>query len=139
MKLTVATCQFSVSYEAAITNPPCEIDRGPARSSWVLPEGGTVPDESQEKAWEAVARRALMDVVAAARSCAMRHGGSYAACYDTSVLFEYGLSRMPNVNYQTVSGGTKNVVFSTEPSKAGRAYQFDPAAGDRIRLVPRFS
>jgi hypothetical protein len=46
---------------------------------------------------------------------------------------------MPDVNYQAVSGGTKNVVFSTEPSKAGRAYQFDPAAGDRIRLVPRFS
>ena len=102
-------------------------------------EGGTVPDESQEKAWEAVARRALMDVVATARSCARRHGGSYAACYDTSVLFEYGLSRMPNVNYQTVSGGTKNVVYSTEHSKAGRAYQLDPAAGDRIRPVPRFS
>jgi hypothetical protein len=81
-----------------------------------------------------------MDVVAAARSCANQHDGSYAACSDVLVLFEYGLSWMLNVNYQFVPvPGTNNVVFSTGHSKGGSVYQFDPAAGDRIRPVPRFS
>jgi hypothetical protein len=81
-----------------------------------------------------------MDVVAAARSCANQHDGSYAACSDVLVLFEYGLSWMLNVNYQSVPvPGTNNVVFSTGHSKGGSVYQFDPAAGDRIRPVPRFS
>jgi hypothetical protein len=103
------------------------------------PTGTTMPNNSQEKAWEAIARRALTDVAAAARWCADQHGGSYAACSDVSVLFEYGLYRMPNVTYQSVpEAGTNNVLFSTEHIKGGSAFQFDPAAGSRIRAVPRF-
>jgi hypothetical protein len=133
MKLTVATCQFSISSDPhenlRIRSEVDHCVRGlrQALSRYEPHCGRTVLTRS-------------MDVVAAARSCANQHDGSYAACSDVFVLFEYGLSRMPDVNYQSVpEPGTNNVVFSTEHSKGGSAYQFVPAAGDRIRPFPRFS
>jgi type IV pilus assembly protein PilA len=92
----------------------------------------------RERAWEASAQSDLRNAAAAATSCSVENGGSYAAptdCATVANLTASGWNNTDAVTYTNIAATDTRWAATTQHDNDDTVYTFDTAAGGQVRCT----